>query len=159
MKILSLLEQNAKLTVRQLALLTGMSEAEVESEIREYEKNGVICGYRTIVDWEKAGRESVRAVIRLKVTPQPGSGFEDAARRISEMPDVESVYLVSGRYDILLTMSARSLRDVAEFVSQRLSTIGTVIGTDTTFVLEKYKENNVNFMKENGSADDREVFS
>lgn len=149
MDILTLLEQNARLTPAQLALMTGLTEAQVQTKIDEYTAAGVIRGYRAIIDWRKTGREYIQAFIRIKVTPQSGGGFEDTARQIMEMPEVESVYLVSGSYDMSLTMSAATLRDVADFVSRRLSTLGTVVATDTTFVLERYKEGGVGFLGKN----------
>ncbi len=154
MNILSLLEQNARLTAAQLALMTGETEEAVAKQLDEYTAKGVICGYRAVINWEKAGREFIQAFIRIKVTPQPEQGFEAVARRIMTMPEVDGVYLVSGSYDMSLTMSAKNLREVAHFVSARLSPLGSVTSTDTTFVLERYKEGGVYFL-ENGDTDEK----
>lgn len=156
MKLLSLLEENARLTTAQLALMTGQSEAEVQAKLDEYAAKGYIRGFRAIIDWEKAGRDHIKAFIRIKVTPQPGGGFEDTAEQIAAMPEVDGLYLVSGSYDMSITMSAPSLRDVASFVSNRLSTLGTVIATDTTFVLERYKESGFSF--DSGDGGERREF-
>ncbi len=157
MNILSLLEQNARLSVAQLALMTGETEEAVSKKIDEYTAKGVICGYRAVINWEKAGRESIKAFIRIKVTPQPEHGFEAVARQIMTMPEVDSVYLVSGSYDMTLSMSAKNLRDVAHFVSARLSPLGAVTSTDTTFVLERYKEGGVCFLEDSDTGEKREV--
>ncbi len=157
LKLLSLLEQNARLSDAQLAMMTGLDEETVRQQLQEYIEKGILCGYAAKVDWSKAGREYIQAFIRLKVTPQADKGFEDVARRIMVMPEVESVYLVSGGYDLSITMSAPTLRDVADFVSRRLSTLGSVVSTDTTFVLQRYKEGGVNFLPDAPSDERREI--
>lgn len=155
-KLLKLLEENARLSLNQLAMMTGKTEAEVEREIDRYAREGIIRGYKAVIDWEKAGKEFIQAFIQIKVSPSANAGFNEIAAKLMTMPEVQSVYLVSGNNDFSLTMTAPSLRDVAAFVSQRLSPLVSVLSTDTQFVLQRYKEQGVNFSSGEGEDEGRE---
>lgn len=141
--VLKLLENNAKLSPAQIASSLGLKEAEVEKKILEYENDDIIAGYKTLIDWEKVGDTKVHALIEVKVIPQHGNGFERIAERISQYDEVESVYLMSGGYDICVTVSGETLREVAFFVSDKLSQLEYVTSTATHFVLKKFKDNGV----------------
>lgn len=147
-KLLSLIEDNAKLTEQQLAAMLGKTEEEIHHEIRQYEKAGVIKGYKALIDWEKVDRELITAFIEVKVTPQRDSGFEQVAERIMQFEEVDSVYLMSGGFDLAVTVQGRSFRDVAMFVAERLSPIENVLSTATHFLLRKYKDKGVLFGSE-----------
>lgn len=142
-EILKLLESDARLTSDQLAVILNCDKASVEAEIAEFEKNGTILGYKTIVDWEKTDCESVTAMIDVKLTPQRDKGFDRVAEKIYNYPEVKSVYLMSGAYDLSVLIEGRTMKEVALFVSQKLATIDAVISTATHFVLHKYKDKGV----------------
>ena len=144
-KLLQLLEDDSTLTRAQLAALTGLTEDQVDAEIKEYEKDRIILGYKAIVDWDRTHREAVTALIEVKVTPQRGDGFDRIARRIYQYDEVESVYLMSGSFDLTVIISGRTLRQVAQFVGERLAPIQGVTGTATHFILKKYKEKHLVF--------------
>jgi DNA-binding Lrp family transcriptional regulator len=141
--LLKLLRDNAALKPAQLASLLGLSEAEVVDRIRGFEEERVILGYRTVLNEEKLGREMVRAVIEVKITPERGGGFDRLADRIAKYAEVESCYLMSGGYDLLVVVVGHNLREVAGFVSEKLSTIQGVISTATHFLLKPYKEQGI----------------
>ena len=141
-ELLNLLEKDARLTPQQLAMMLGLEEKDVAAQIAEYEKNHVILGYPALVDWTKADEELVTALIEVHVSPQRGDGFDRIAERIYQYEEVESLYLMSGSYDLAVTITGRSLREVAEFVHARLAVIDGVTGTATHFILKKYKEKN-----------------
>lgn len=149
-KLLSLLENNAKLTEEQLAAMLSLSAEEVRREIRQYEKAGVIKGYKALIDWDKVDREQLTAFIEVKVTPQRDLGFEQVAERIMQFEEVDSVYLMSGGFDLAVTVSGRSFREVAMFVAERLSPLDNVLSTATHFILRKYKDKGVLFGVEKG---------
>ena len=146
-KLLQLLEDDCTLTTGQLASMAGMTEEEVKAAIRKYEEEKVILGYKAIVDWDRTDREAVTALIEVKVTPQRGDGFDRVAERIYQYDEVESMYLMSGSFDLTVIISGRTLREVAEFVGQRLATLEDVTGTATHFILKKYKEKHLIFEK------------
>lgn len=139
-EILKLLEKDCRNTPEQIAAMLGASEAAVSAAIAELEADNTILGYKAMVDWDKTGEEIVTALIEVKVTPQRGDGFDRIAERIYQFEEVESMYLMSGSYDFTVIISGRTLKEVANFVSSRLSTIDGVIGTATHFILRKYKE-------------------
>lgn len=139
-EILKLLENDPRLTAEQIAIILNCTKDEVANEIREFEKSGVILGYKTIVDWEKTDCESVTAMIEVKLTPQHNRGFDRVAEKIYNYPEVKSVYLMSGAYDLSVVIEGRTMKEVALFVSQKLATIESVISTATHFVLHKYKD-------------------
>lgn len=144
-KILALLEQNAKLTPSQLAAMLDMSEDEIRADIEQLEGDGIIKGYNALIDWERAGRESITALIEVRVTPQRDFGFEQIAERILQFDEVSSVYLMSGGFDFAVTVEGDSFKKVALFVAQRLSPLDNVLSTATHFVLRKYKDKGIVF--------------
>ncbi len=148
MKLLQLLEQDCTLTPEQLASMADMSVEDVKAEIKRYEDEKIILGYKAIVDWDRTDREAVTALIEVKVTPQRGEGFDRVAERIYQYDEVESVYLMSGAFDLTVIISGRTLKEVAQFVGERLSTLEDVTGTATHFILHKYKEKNLIFEKQ-----------
>ena len=147
-QLLRLIEADCTLSRKQLAAMTGASEEKVDAEIRCLEQDGTIVGYKAVVDWDKTQREAVTALIEVKVEPQLGDGFDRVAERIYQYEEVESCYLMSGDFDMTVIISGRTLREVANFVSQKLSTIDAVKSTATHFILKKYKENHLIFQKE-----------
>jgi DNA-binding Lrp family transcriptional regulator len=141
--LLKLLRENAALKPSQLAAMLNLPEAEIVAKIKAHEQAHVILGYRTILNEEKLGVESVRAVIEVKITPERGGGFDRLAERIAKYTEVQSCYLMSGGYDLLVFVEGNSLREVATFVSEKLSTVQGVISTATHFILKPYKEQGV----------------
>ena len=146
--LLKLLHENAALKPAQLAAMVDLSEAEVSAKIKAYEQNQVILGYRTILNEEKLGVETVRAVIEVKITPEREGGFNRLAERIAKYSEVSSCYLMSGGYDLLVVVEGGNLREVATFVSEKLATIQGVISTATHFMLKPYKEQGVLMTRE-----------
>ena len=139
-KILTFIEKNSRVNLKDLAVMLGVEEAVVANEIADMEKEGIICGYHTLIDWDKTSEEKVTALIEVKVTPQRGLGFDKVAERIYNYPEVYSVYLISGSYDLLVTLEGRTLKEVSRFVSEKLSPIDEVLSTATHFILKKYKD-------------------
>ena len=144
-KLLELLEQDCSLTTEQLAAAAGMTEAEVRAAVRQYEQDRVILGYKAVVDWDQLHRENVTAMIEVKVTPQKLDGFDRIAQRIYQYDEVESMYLMSGSFDLTVIISGRTLREISQFVGERLAPIDGVTGTATHFILKKYKEKHLVF--------------
>ena len=142
-KILNLLEENATLTPKQLAVMLEKEEGDIKKAIKAYEKDGVILGYKTIIDWDKTEREYVTALIEVKLTPQKDRGFDKVAEKIYNYPEVQSLYLMSGAYDLAVFIEGRTMREVAYFVAQKLAPIDSVMSTATHFVLRKYKDKGV----------------
>lgn len=142
-EILEILENNSRLNYEQVAAMLGMDPAEVERRVQEMEDQRIIVKYHTLVNWEKAGAETVSALIEVKVTPQRGSGFDSIAERIYRFPEVKAVFLMSGSYDISVLIEGRTMKEVAFFVGTRLATIEDVQGTATHFVLKKYKQEGI----------------
>ena len=142
-ELLKLLEQDARLTPAQLSVMLDCKEEEVRSTLDELEKNGTILGYRAVVDWEKTDKESVSAMIDVKLTPQRDRGFDRIAEKIYNYPEVKAVYLMSGVYDLSVLIEGKTMKEVAFFVSQKLAPIEAVISTATHFVLHKYKDTGV----------------
>ena len=140
--MLELLENDSTLTAEQLAVMIGADVEEIKSMIRRYEKDGVIVGYKTLIDWDKTDREFVSALIELKVEPQIDRGFDSIAERICNYPEVESVYLMSGGFDIAVMLEGKTLKEVAVVVAEKLSVMEGITGTATHFVLRKYKDKN-----------------
>lgn len=142
-KLLEIIEQNSKLTVEEIAEELGTSANEVVSLIADLEQRKVICGYNTIVDWNKITQEKCNALIEVKVVPQRGTGFDRIAGRISKFDEVDSVYLISGGFDFMVIIKGRSMQEVSSFVFDRLSTIDFVQSTATHFVLKRYKDHGI----------------
>ncbi len=142
-KLLKLLEDNATLTPAELAVMLNKEEGDIRDMIRRHEESGVIVGYKTLVDWDKTDREYVTAMIEVKMTPQRDRGFDRIAEKIYQYPEVQSVYLMSGGFDLCLLIEGRTMKEVAYFVAQKLAPIDAVISTATHFVLRKYKDKGV----------------
>ncbi|WP_347462630.1 Lrp/AsnC family transcriptional regulator [Clostridium sp. D5] len=139
-EILRYLETNSRVDLAELGVLVGVDETTVANEIADMEKEKIICGYHTLIDWDKAGVETVTALIEVRVTPQRNQGFDRIAERIYNYPEVHAVYLISGGYDLLVTLEGKTLKEVSRFVSEKLSPIDAVISTATYFILKKYKD-------------------
>ncbi len=142
-KILQLLENDGRLTVEQLAVMSGSTAEEVEAKIKKLESDGVILGYKALIDWDKTDREYVSAIIELKVAPQRDRGFDKIAEKIYNYPEVQSVHLMSGGYDLMLLIEGKTMKEVAYFVAYKLAPIEDVVSTATHFVLKKYKDKGV----------------
>lgn len=140
MEILKYLEKNSRIDLGELAVLFGVDEVTVANEVAKMEEEKIICGYHTLIDWDKAGVESVTALIEVRVTPQRDKGFDKIAERIYNYPEVHAVYLISGGYDLLVTLEGKTLKEVSRFVSEKLSPIDSVLSTATHFILKKYKD-------------------
>ena len=141
--ILKLLENDSRLTAAQIAAMIGHTEEEVNGAIAEYEKNGTIVAYKTLIDWDKTDREIVSAVIELKVTPQRDRGFDKIAEKLINYTEITSICLMSGSYDIQLIIEGKTLREVAQFVAMKLAPMECITATSTSFVLKKYKDKGV----------------
>ena len=139
-KILTILEINARITARDLAILLGETEEAVSAEIAAMEKEKVIGGYHTLINWDKTGTDKVTALIEVKVTPQRGMGFDSIAGQIYNYPEVQAVYLMSGAFDFTVILEGKTMREVAQFVADKLSPMEAVLSTSTHFVLKKYKD-------------------
>ncbi len=139
-KILAFIEKNSKIDLGELAIVLGVDEATVMNELEALEDERIICGYPTMIDWDKAGIEKVTALIEVRVTPQRAMGFDKVAERIYRYPEVDAVFLISGGFDFMVTVEGKTLREVSQFVSEKLSTIDTVLSTKTNFILKKYKD-------------------
>ena len=139
-QILAIIEKNSRISVKELAVILGAEEIDVANELKAMEEEGIICGYQTMIDWEKTDIEKVTALIEVRITPQRGQGFDKLAERIYKYPEVNSVYLISGGYDLLVSLEGKSLKQVSSFVSDKLSTLDGVLSTATHFVLKKYKD-------------------
>ena len=156
-EILETIEKNGRIDLKELAVLLSCDEAKIANTVQEMEQEGVICGYHTIIDWSKAGRERVSALIEVKVTPKRGIGFDEVAERIYKYPEVSSVYLMSGGFDLMVIIEGKTMQEVATFVTMKLSTLETVLSTATHFILKKYKDHGTILTKQ--YEDTREVIS
>ena len=154
-EILEILEKNSRLTIEQLAVMTGKDSKEVEKVIAKYEAENVIVGYPALVNWEKTGKEIVIALIEVKVTPQRGEGFDKVAERIYKFPEVKACYLMSGSFDLTVIIEGKTIKEVALFVAEKLAPLESVLSTATHFVLKKYKDKGTIF--EDHPIDEREV--
>ena len=153
-QILKTIEKNSRISIKELAVLLGEEEINVANEIAAMEAEGVICGYHTLVNWEQTSLEKVNALIEVRVTPQRGQGFDNIAERIYKYPEVDAVYLISGGYDLLVSLEGKSLKEISSFVSDKLSTLDSVLSTATHFVLKKYKDHGTILSKK--EEDERE---
>ena len=142
---LKILEDNANLTPEQLAVMCNKEVGDIKKFIEQNEKDGIILGYKTLIDWDKTDREYVTALIEVKITPQRDRGFDRVAEIIYNYPEVQSLYLMSGAYDLCVLIEGKTMREVAYFVAQKLATIDDVISTATHFVLRKYKDKGVTY--------------
>ena len=139
-KILNMLEKNSRIDLKDMAVMLGMTEVEVANEIADMEKEHVICGYNTLINWDKTSEEKVTALIEVKVTPQRGLGFDSIAERIYKYDEITSVYLMSGGFDFTVIIEGKTMKSVAHFVANKLSPLDSVLSTSTHFVLKKYKD-------------------
>ena len=139
-KILTFIEKNSRIDLNELAIMLGVDEASVVKELEAMENERIICGYHTLIDWDKAGIEKVTAMIEVRVTPQRGMGFDKIAERIYQYNEVNAVYLMSGAFDFAVFIEGKTMKEVALFVSSKLSTLDSVLSTSTHFVLKKYKD-------------------
>jgi DNA-binding Lrp family transcriptional regulator len=139
-KILTAIDRNSKISAADLAIMLGTSEEEITTIIKQLEEETVICGYPTLINWDKVECERVTALIELKVTPQRGLGFDKIAERIYQFDEVQSVYLMSGGFDLTVILEGKTMREVANFVSEKLAPMEAILSTATHFVLKKYKE-------------------
>jgi DNA-binding Lrp family transcriptional regulator len=152
-KILTAIDKNSKLTNKDLAIMLETTEEAIANEIKAMEEEAVICGYPTLINWDKTDCEKVTALIEVKVTPQRGQGFDKIAERIYKFDEVESVYLMSGGFDLTVIIEGKSMKEVALFVSSKLAPMEAVLSTATHFVLKKYKEHGMELVQE--SKDER----
>lgn len=155
-RILQIIEKNSRIELKELAIILGVEETDIVNEMQKMEEEGVICGYHTLIDWEKTSLDKVSALIEVRVTPQRGQGFDNIAERIYKYPEVHAVYLMSGGYDLLVILEGKSLKEVSSFVSDKLSTLETVLSTATHFILKKYKDHGTVLSKKR--VDEREIF-
>lgn len=139
-ELLRLLQNNSRVELKDLAVMLGVEQAEVANEIADLEKEGVICGYYTLINWENTDEEVVDALIEVNVNTSRDLGFDTIAERIYRFDEVKSCYLISGRYDFLLILEGKTMRQVASFVSSKLSPIEHVTGTATHFIMKRYKD-------------------
>ena len=147
-KILAIMEKNSRIDIKDLAVLLGESEVAVANEIADMEKEHIICGYHTLINWDNTSEEKVTALIEVKVTPQRGMGFDKIAERIYQYNEVNAVYLMSGAFDFAVFIEVKTMKEVALFVSSKLSTLDSVLSTSTHFVLKKYKDHGTVLVEE-----------
>lgn len=155
-ELLKLLSNNARYTVEQLAVMLDADMQAVAAEIDTLQKEGVICGYKTVIDWEKVDATSVSAIIELNVVPKVDLGFEEVAEKVASYPEVEAVYLMSGGYDLNVVVKGKNLQEVSRFVARELATIDSVTSTATHFVMRRYKEMDVKLIET--EKDDRGTY-
>ena len=156
-RLLKLLSENSSFSVSELSSMLGEPEDYIAAQIKEYESQGVIRGYRAVVNWDAVPGSGVIALIELKVAPQQQKGFDEIAERIMQFDEVESVYLMAGSYDLLLSVKGDTIQDVSSFVSKKLSALEGVLATATHFMLRRYKENGVALVDVDGETDRREM--
>ena len=154
-EISKILEKNSRYTDEQIAVMVGKSVEEVRDAIRDYEEKSIIAGYTTLVNWENTGKETVTALIEVKITPQRGEGFDKVAERIYKFPQVKACYLMSGGFDLTVIVEGKTMKEVAMFVSSKLAVQEHVLSTATHFVLKKYKDHGMMFKEK--KLDDREA--
>lgn len=154
-KILTYIEKNSRIELHDLAFMLDVSETDVMNELERMEAENIICGYHTLINWEKAGIEKVTAMIEVRVTLQRGMEFDKVAERIYNYPEVNSMYLISGGFDFMVTLEGKTLREVSDFVSNKLSSLDAVLSTKTNFILKTYKDHGT-VMAER-KADEREL--
>ena len=156
-ELLAVIEKNSRIDLKELAVILGVEEIDVANELAALEAEGVICGYHTLINWEKTSLDKVTALIEVRVTPQRGQGFDKIAERIYKYPEVRSVYLMAGGYDLMVILEGKTLREVSMFVTDKLSTLDTVNSTATHFILKKYKDHGTVFAQK--SEDEREMIT
>lgn len=156
-KLLKLLSEDSTLTEKELALLLDEPQQYVQKQIAEYENTGVITGYKAIINREKIKDVGTKAMIELKVTPKKETGFDEIAQRVMSFEEVDTVYLMAGSFDLMVIVNGKTVSEVAMFVAQKLSTLDSVLSTNTHFLLKAYKESGVNFCSAEGEEDKRSL--
>lgn len=156
--ILELLENDSRISIEQIAVMLGKTIDEVANEIQKMEDEQIICGYSTLINWDKTDREYVSALIEVKVTPQRDQGFDKIAKRIYNFDEVKAVYLMSGAYDLTVILEGKNIKEISYFVSNKLSTLDSVLSTATHFVLKKYKDHGV-ILEKGSTGDERMIVS
>ena len=156
-EILGVIEKNSKIDLKELAILLDLDEVTVANEIAQMEKERVICGYHTLINWDNTSNERVIALIEVKVTPQRGMGFDKIAERIYQYEEVNAVYLMSGAFDFTVFIDGKTMKEVAQFVSEKLAPMESVLSTGTHFVLKKYKEHGA--ILEDVKTDERQLIT
>ena len=139
-QLLAIMENNSRIAPKEAAVRLGITEIEVANTLKKLEESGVICGYNTMIDWEKTGIDKVTALIEVSVTPQRSKGFDDIAERLCKYPEVDTAYLISGGFDLMLILEGKSLKQVSEFVTNKLAVEDEVLNTKTHFILKRYKD-------------------
>lgn len=155
-RLLELLQENCKYTDKELASMLGTTPEAVRAQIAEYEKSGIICGYKALINWEKVPGADVCALIELKVSPKRDKGFDEIAQRVMAFSEVEGVYLMAGDYDLAVFVKGHTIQDIAMFVAKRLSPLASVLSASTHFILTKYKSNMVDMQNLSSDKDGRE---
>lgn len=158
-KLIDLLVDDPRATVTSLADILNESESDVDGAIKKLENDKVICGYHTVINWDKANKDHVDAIIGVQATSERGVGYDKVAEKIARFPEVSSLYLMSGGYEFFVNINAKTMREIADFVGQKLAPIEGVTGTMTMFVLKKYKVHGVAFDMESEIEDDRQIIS
>lgn len=156
-KLLKLLSENSNLSSKELALMLNEPEEYITKQIQEYEESGIITGYRAVVDWSKVEDSGTKAVIELKVTPKRDTGFDEIADKLCSFEEVDSVSLMAGAFDFLVTVRAQNINDVAMFIANKLATLDTVVSTGTYFMLKTYKDSGVCFVCNDQEEDKRSL--
>lgn len=154
-QLLKIIEKNSRVDLKDLAIMLGREEIDVVNEMAAMEADGTICGYHTLINWENTSIETVSALIEVRVTPQRGQGFDHIAERIYNYPEVNSVYLISGGYDLLISLEGKSLKEISMFVSDKLAPLDSILSTATHFILKKYKDHGTVLAKK--KEDEREM--
>lgn len=156
-KILQILSENSNLTYKEIATMLNEPEDYVEKQIKQYEKDGVIKGYKAVIDYDKVKGAGATAYIELKVTPQKDTGFDEIAKQVMAFDEVETVYLMAGSFDLLVRVKGENVTEIAMFVARKLSTLDSVLSTNTHFQLKTYKENGIVFFDEDDEEDRRSI--
>ena len=156
-ELLAIIEKNSRIDTKELAVLLGVEEIDIINELAKLQDEGIICGFHTLINWEKTDIEKVTALIEVRVTPQRGQGFDNIAERIYKYTEVRAVYLIYGGFDLLVILEEKSLKEIANFVSDKLSTLDSVLSTATHFILKKYKDHGIMFSEK--YEDKREVIT
>ncbi len=156
-ELLAIIERNSRIDLKELAVILGVEEIDVVNELAALEAEGIICGYHTLINWDTTTIDKVSALIEVRVTPQRGQGFDSIAECIYKYPEVRSVYLMSGGYDLMVIIEGKTLREVSSFVSDKLAPLDTVLSTATHFILKKYKDHGTVFKQK--PEDEREMIT
>lgn len=156
-KLLKILSENSNLSTKELALMLDEPEQYIKEQIKEYENSGVITGYKALINREKVKEPGTTAIIELKVAPKKETGFDEIAEKVMRFEEVDTVYLMAGSFDLMVTVNGKSVSDVAMFVAKKLSTLDSVLSTSTHFLLKTYKESGVSFTSDEDVNDKRSL--